>query len=329
MENPHSMNFTVNSQKNTISIDSVNQVPKNQWVKKAELSLGFSIDHFLSISTELFCIHTEGFEQATSIKLHMKRPGVVLIASHCGKEIFYSYTTGSIQALPPCTLNLFNAPSGQVEIVLPQNAPIDLYLVITGYKRAEEFLSDEGEYFKPFVRSVEKGSHCSLFRKPLHWNQDFKFLLLRLKNCIQRKEQVGLYVQSLVLDLLLYCEENKMNIERIQPKISYTNKSEKIAKAKELIDKDWRDMYSIERLCKEVGLNATQLKEGFKESYTLSIYKYQNKLRLENTKPLLAQNLLSIAEVAEIAGYKNHQHYSAAFKKEFGMTPMKFRKKEI
>ena len=56
---------------------------------------------------------------------------------------------------------------------------------------------------------------------------------------------------------------------------------------------------------------------------------YVSKLRMEKAKKLLIASSLSIAEVAEQAGYSDYFYFNKLFKKMFGISPTKFRKDPI
>ncbi|MEH2312804.1 MAG: helix-turn-helix transcriptional regulator [Nostoc sp.] len=52
---------------------------------------------------------------------------------------------------------------------------------------------------------------------------------------------------------------------------------------------------------------------------------YVQSLRLEQAKQLLRGTNLLIAEIAYQVGYESTSHFSYLFKRQFGMTPRKYR----
>jgi len=321
--------YDYNKEYNTLLIKSLHLKPTGVWKEINLDEKSIIISHYLSSSIEIFQLTDQGDLHTFTYEFLIKRPSIVLIVNAYEKELYYSHTKGSINHLPAHSLNIFNTPSASFELILPHCLHKKICVISVGYKRAEEFLCYESESFKSFVMRVEKGIHCNLYDKAFIWGDYFKFLLLRLDKSILKKEQTALYVQSVIIDMLLFCFENIPDIAADKSRNSYLRKEDKVIKAKHIIDKDWRDLYTIDRLCKEVGLNTTQLKEGFKLMYQVSIFKYQNQFRLEKSKSLLLNKGFSIADIAETAGYKNPQHYSAAFKKEFKITPSQFRKNSL
>ena len=78
---------------------------------------------------------------------------------------------------------------------------------------------------------------------------------------------------------------------------------------------------TLNGLAKRVGTNEYTLKKGFKELFGVSVFQYWKGLRLETAKTALLEEGLSVQEVSRKIGYKNPQHFTTAFKKQFGLTP--------
>ncbi|WP_256441273.1 helix-turn-helix transcriptional regulator [Chitinophaga sp. HK235] len=67
--------------------------------------------------------------------------------------------------------------------------------------------------------------------------------------------------------------------------------------------------------------NDFKLKKGFKEMFGNTVFGYMNQVRMEKAKLLLLEGKNSIADISFTVGYKNPQHFTAAFKKHFGYLP--------
>lgn len=76
---------------------------------------------------------------------------------------------------------------------------------------------------------------------------------------------------------------------------------------------------TIEQLSREVGLNQLKLKQGFKILFGTSIYAMFQKHRMEHARFLLKNS--NVTEVAITMGYSNISHFSAAYRKQFGILP--------
>ena len=86
--------------------------------------------------------------------------------------------------------------------------------------------------------------------------------------------------------------------------------------------------FSIDLLCKEVGISRSQLHRIIKEKTNLSITLYLRKKRLEKAKLLLSSIDLRVSEIADAVGINNPANFSKYFIEEFQMSPTDFRKQQ-
>ena len=108
----------------------------------------------------------------------------------------------------------------------------------------------------------------------------------------------------------------------------YIHKSlrDKIRMVYDQITEDLKHSYTIEELSAEFDVSATALKKGFKEMYGDSIYSFLKRFRINSAASMLMTNPeLSIADVAQMVGYRTTSKFSVAFKKIIGVTPLVYR----
>jgi len=98
-----------------------------------------------------------------------------------------------------------------------------------------------------------------------------------------------------------------------------------IERAKQIIESNVTDHWSLCLLASKAGINEYKLKAGFRHLYKISPYQYLVKLRLEKSKELLESTDLSIQEVADRVGFDGYRGYNKAFRKSCGMLPTEFR----
>ncbi len=65
----------------------------------------------------------------------------------------------------------------------------------------------------------------------------------------------------------------------------------------------------------------------FKEQTGESIITYFNKLKIEESKKMLAGTQTSVTDISESLGYTESKYFSASFKSQVGMTPLEYRAK--
>jgi len=103
------------------------------------------------------------------------------------------------------------------------------------------------------------------------------------------------------------------------------NDYELIQKAKNIMEKNIQDCPTIIELSKEVGINQTKLKAGFKKVYGQPIKTWLRNKRLSLSKLLLLQDDYSIKEIAGMIGYSNQGHFAKKFEDKYGLLPKDFR----
>lgn len=101
---------------------------------------------------------------------------------------------------------------------------------------------------------------------------------------------------------------------------------DKIYDVKYLIEKDINDFITVSHLAQLTGINKRKLMQGFKELFGTTIYAYILDLKMQASKRMLLDENKYVNEVADLIGYKNPQHFIAAFKKKFGFSPGKLKK---
>ena len=74
-------------------------------------------------------------------------------------------------------------------------------------------------------------------------------------------------------------------------------------------------------LAEMFGTNESKLVKIFKKVFGLTPYYYHRKLRLEQAKYMLENNIGSVKTISKIMGYADVSHFSLDYKKQFGHPP--------
>ena len=83
---------------------------------------------------------------------------------------------------------------------------------------------------------------------------------------------------------------------------------------------------SISTLSRRACLSATTFKEGFRRLYGLPVHTWLQQRRMERAAELLRDSSLSVLGVAQSVGYSSASQFSAAFRRQYGMSPTMYRK---
>ncbi len=97
----------------------------------------------------------------------------------------------------------------------------------------------------------------------------------------------------------------------------------RIRRVRDILHDRPAESYSLVGLAHAVGTNEASLKKNFKAVYGVTVFGYLTARRMERAKALLLANNLKVAAVAQEVGYKYASHFSAAFRKHFGVLPTK------
>ena len=63
----------------------------------------------------------------------------------------------------------------------------------------------------------------------------------------------------------------------------------------------------------------------FKSFTSATFIEYLNRCRLEKAEELLRATDLTVLEISEQAGFENHSYFIRIFKRQYGITPRKYR----
>ena len=110
------------------------------------------------------------------------------------------------------------------------------------------------------------------------------------------------------------------------PRNCSKSQSELAQQASEYILAHLDKRITIREMSERMHVSQTQFKNSFRNYYGQSVYKYirARKMRLAARK--LAEEDLSIMEIAGMFGYENCSKFAAAFRGEFGASPSSYRK---
>ena len=81
---------------------------------------------------------------------------------------------------------------------------------------------------------------------------------------------------------------------------------------------------SLSDMAASLGLHHASLSRLFCREYGMSAKRFQTLRRLEYACDLLAEERVSISEVARVVGWRNAHYFSTVFKENTGMTPSEF-----
>jgi AraC-like DNA-binding protein len=226
-----------------------------------------------------------------------------------GQHILY-YSTGFNDTL---TLHPDGGHLQSMEI----NLPVSYYAQLFGrYSRQQE----------QFIDDIYGGRQTHLQLGAFQMTVPMKWLINSIQRCSRTGLLKRLFLEAKVLELLmLQVEQSELPVMDRPERASRNSEVDAIYDAKTIIEKSIDDPPSIRELARLVGLNEFSLKKGFRDTFQTTIYGYVNELKMEQARQLILEGDKTIHEIASLAGYKNPQHFTVAFKKYYGYLPSKLR----
>lgn len=89
----------------------------------------------------------------------------------------------------------------------------------------------------------------------------------------------------------------------------------------------WDRQLSVEEIAAEVGVSSNHLRRVYRSVHGCTIRDAALKIRMARARRLLCETRLPIIEIALSLGYEHHASFSTAYRREFGETPMRTRRR--
>lgn len=201
---------------------------------------------------------------------------------------------------------------------------IEIELTIDFLRRI--FNNDLG-VLRTFGDSIEKMQPSIMGNRSYAITPRMKEVLFEIRNCHYTGSLKKIFIEAKVIELLTL-QIDQINAGLDDPATSLKKEDvDKLHEVRDIILQHLVTPYSIEQLSRMAGINRTKLQEGFKEIFGSTVFSYITQARMEQAKGLILEGkYASIAEVASLIGYKNPQHFTAAFKRTFGYLPKDLKK---
>jgi len=137
-----------------------------------------------------------------------------------------------------------------------------------------------------------------------------------------------LYLEGKVLELLSLqiTALNSESENRCGKIILNSEEKQKICTAEKFLVGNLQSPPTLKHLSIVAGLSANKLQAGFHALYGNSVFAYLKEYKMQTAKMLLEEGHSNVSEAAWNVGYVNVSHFSAAFKKRFGILPKQFSK---
>lgn len=104
------------------------------------------------------------------------------------------------------------------------------------------------------------------------------------------------------------------------------NGSRDIYSIRSYIEEHYHESISLSTLSEMFFFSPQYIAKKFKELYHTTVITYQMELRMDQAKSLLKHTNMTVSEIAQMVGYTDENYFSKVFRKQQGISPLKYRK---
>ena len=206
------------------------------------------------------------------------------------------------------------------------DAPLEGILVAVDARNARESLNtictllggltlDTGQ-----VRRWMAGRGGCAVEGPTHWSRAAFADLDRLPSGEQARWCVWKSVE------LLYLLSAPEKVETDTAPALEREVARALADTRRYMEEHLDEPLTISALSRRACLSATTFKAGFRRLYGLPVHAWLRQRRMERAAELLRSSSLSVLGVAQSVGYSSASQFTAAFRRQYGVTPVQYRK---
>ncbi|MEM1281024.1 MAG: AraC family transcriptional regulator [Cyanobacteria bacterium P01_H01_bin.152] len=291
------------------------------WRRNIQLREGLSlfIDHH-RLTNQLIVNGSEGEAPAISCMFTLSGTGQGRIPSTFGEALF-----------PYLPLKYFLASNGLCHKSIGEFSDTDFFSILNISIHPSVLrtfaTSPDGELPKNLQHLIKPPN------KQTYWRSGdttpmMITVLQQILQCPYQGMVKRIYLESKVTELIALVVDHEIAIQQGEVRKDFLKPEqlERIYYAKEILLRDLNNPPTLEELARQVGLNDFLLKKGFRQTFGTTVFGELRSHRLEIAKQLLAEQDMTVAEVANRVGYASMSYFSTAFKRKFGLTPKVYQK---
>ncbi|WP_343667806.1 AraC family transcriptional regulator [Chitinophaga sp.] len=224
--------------------------------------------------------------------------------------------------------NLFFNPAGVEHAHISKQDGLAVVGMNFSKERFLQLANNNGRVLDMLANNVAGNRPIILNKKSNHPITARMLMILDdIRNCQFQGGHKKLFLQSKVIELLaLQCEQQEQAeaVRRERFALSAVDR-ERIYYARDFLLTHMQAPPSLTELSRAAGINEFKLKNGFRLVFDNTVYGYLNDHKMEHARQLLQSPAQSVTQIAEQLGFSSVQHFSTAFRKKFGVSPIKLR----
>ena len=183
-------------------------------------------------------------------------------------------------------------------------------------------VEESNDTLRRFADKVLSGEPVYISQDTLPMIGDMYQVVNDILECRYEGGLKKMFLLSKTIELMVIQAEmyDKASAQKTKPGIKNAD-VERLHYAKEYMTEKVSNPPNLSELSKIIGMSEYKLKQGFKKTFNTTVFGYLADYRLRLAQQALKENHRTISEIAYDLGYSSPQHFSATFKKKFGLPP--------
>lgn len=177
----------------------------------------------------------------------------------------------------------------------------------------------EGHFYSIEFEGEVDETEIKLFKYP------YKDKILKIFNNYEHDVLKNSQIKKFLMAKCAYDILYELLIYELSKHYLPTSKKNDVDKIIEYINKNIASNLSNEMLAKKFGYSVSYFRNVFYKAMNISPMQYVNKIRMEKAIEMLDSDYGTITNLAESLGYQNVYHFSSAFKKYYGLSPLQYK----
>lgn len=173
---------------------------------------------------------------------------------------------------------------------------------------ADSMTKTSGDRKAPYF---DRGRNTAAMKRALH----------QILNCPYQGVTKRIYLESRVLELIVYKLEQMTAQGGVLNKAVKSDDIDRVCHAKEILTRDLESPPTLYELADSVGLSHAKLNRCFREVYGTTVFGFLRQARLEQARFLLEEKQINVTEAALSVGYSSLSSFIQAFSDQFGIKP--------
>lgn len=124
--------------------------------------------------------------------------------------------------------------------------------------------------------------------------------------------------------------QSRENLKKNAGKVAGLRRTSDINKIREVYEHILQNLddplLSLKDMAHQFGTNEFKLKQGFRQLYNTTVFRFQTEERLKKAQYLIRNRDLPLKTIATLSGFKTFPHFSITFKKKYGYNPSTLQK---